>query len=117
MVDVLSDGGRSTDPAHANRQPDQVVPDAALRCVRIVHKAHAVVRPRFRLNFRGGIHGLPHWSRVWHHGRALAHAMNVDPAILAWFAFLHDSQRQHDGRDPDQGRRAADFATRCVRRA
>jgi uncharacterized protein len=82
-----------------------------LRCVRIVHKALAVVRPRFRLNFRGGIHGLPHWSRVWYHGRALAHAMNVDPAILAWFAFLHDSQRQHDGRDPDHGRRAADFAT------
>ena len=82
------------------------------RCARIVHKALAVVRPQFRLHFEGGIHGLPHWSRVWFHGRALAASQDVDPAVLAWFAFLHDSQRHNDHRDPAHGSRAADFAVR-----
>ena len=81
-----------------------------VRTTAIVHKALAVVRPQFRLHFRHGIHGLPHWSRVWFHGRGLAVAEGVDPAILAWFAFLHDSQRQNDGWDPGHGGRAADFA-------
>lgn len=80
------------------------------RTTAIVHKALAVVRPQFRLRVRDGIHGLPHWSRVWFHGRGLAMAEGVDPAILAWFAFLHDSQRQNDGWDPGHGSRAADFA-------
>jgi uncharacterized protein len=82
------------------------------RCRHIVFKALAVVRPQFRLDLAGGIHGLPHWSRVWFHGRALAMAADVDPAVLAWFAFLHDSQRRNDGHDPLHGRRAADFAVR-----
>jgi uncharacterized protein len=85
------------------------------RCRHIVHKALAVVRPQFRLHYEGGIHGLPHWSRVWFHGRTLAAAMDVDPAVLAWFAFLHDSQRYDDGRDPAHGTRAADFAVRLRR--
>jgi len=82
------------------------------RCTRIVHKALAVVRPQFRLHFEGGIHGLPHWSRVWFHGRGLAASLDVDPAVLAWFAYLHDSQRANDGRDTGHGARAADFAVR-----
>ncbi len=85
------------------------------RCTHIVHKALAVVRPQFRLDFADGVHGLPHWSRVWFHGRALAAALDVDPALLAWFAFLHDSQRVNDGRDPRHGRRAADFAVKLRR--
>ena len=80
------------------------------RCTRIVHKALAVVRPQFRLNFQHGVHGVPHWSRVWLHGRHLAAAVDVDPAVLAWFAYLHDSQRHNDHRDPKHGTRAADFA-------
>jgi len=35
------------------------------RCTRIVHKALAEVRPQFRLHHRHGVHGVPHWSRVW----------------------------------------------------
>jgi uncharacterized protein len=85
------------------------------RCTHIVHKALAVVRPQFRLDFADGVHGLPHWSRVWFHGRALAAALDVDPALLAWFAFLHDSQRRDDYRDPAHGVRAADFAVRLRR--
>jgi len=70
----------------------------------------AVVEPVFRLDLRDGIHGIPHWSRVWYHGRRLAHSLEVNPAILAWFAFLHDSQRYNNHRDPQHGNRAADFA-------
>lgn len=76
----------------------------------IVHQALRVVRPGFRLDFAGGIHGLPHWARVWVHGRTLATALDLNPAVLAWFAFLHDSQRENDGRDAQHGQRAADVA-------
>ena len=81
----------------------------------IIHKALRAVRPQFRLNFADGIHGVPHWSRVWFHGRALATALDINPQVLAWFAFLHDSQRHNDGHDPQHGRRAADFAIRLRR--
>lgn len=82
------------------------------RCTMIIRKALDVVRPQFRLDFTDGIHGVPHWSRVWLHGRALAANLDVNPGVLAWFAFLHDSQRHNDHRDPQHGRRAADFAVR-----
>lgn len=80
------------------------------RCTQIVHKALSVVRPQFRLNYSHGVHGVPHWSRVWFHGWRLARSVDVDPAILAWFAYLHDSQRHNDHSDPLHGSRAADFA-------
>lgn len=80
------------------------------RCTRIIRKALRMVRPQFRLDFHHGIHGVRHWSRVWFHGRHLAAELDLDPALLAWFAFLHDSQRRHDGRDAQHGLRAADFA-------
>ncbi len=84
-------------------------------CHRIIRKALRVVRPRFGLDFEGGIRGLPHWSRVWLHGRRLAMALDLDPAVLAWFACLHDSQRHGNGADPLHGARAADFAVRLRR--
>ncbi len=42
------------------------------RCTRIVHKALAEVRPQFRLHYRHGVHGVPHWSRVWFQAQHLA---------------------------------------------
>ena len=81
----------------------------------IIHKALAVVRPRFRLDFTCGIHGIAHWSRVWIHGRALAAALDVNPDVLTWFAYLHDSQRHNDHRDQQHGSRAADFALQLRR--
>jgi len=76
----------------------------------IARKAMKLVAPQFRLNLRDGVHGVSHWSRVWVHGQALADTLDVNPCIPAWFAFLHDSQRFNDGRDPQHGARAADFA-------
>lgn len=66
----------------------------------------------FRLDLAHGIHGVPHWSRVWYHGRTIAVARDLDPAVNAWFAFLHDSHRHDDGYDPGHGAGAADFAIR-----
>jgi uncharacterized protein len=84
-------------------------------CITIIHKALNAVRPHFRLQLRHGIHGVPHWSRVWLHGRMLSAALDVNPAVLAWFAFLHDSQRFNDHHDPLHGDRAADFALQLQR--
>ena len=76
----------------------------------IIKKAQSVVRLKFRLDYQDGIHAIPHWTRVWYHGRCIAISLDANPAILAWFAFLHDSQRHNDHQDPLHGRRAADFA-------
>jgi len=84
-------------------------------CTTIIHKALRVVRPQFRLELRHGIHGVAHWSRVWLHGRTLSAALDVNPAVLAWFAFLHDSRRFNDHHDPQHGERAADFAVQLRR--
>lgn len=81
----------------------------------LIRKALALVKPVFRLDLRDGIHGVSHWSRVWFHGRRIAASMDVNPAVLAWFASLHDSQRRNDGHDPLHGQRAADFAVRLRR--
>lgn len=85
-------------------------------CKQIVLKAASEVVPQFRLDARGGIHGVPHWTRVWYHGREIATELDLNPAVLAWFAFLHDSQRWNDGTDPLHGTRAADYATRLRRK-
>lgn len=81
----------------------------------IVRKALAAVAPEFRLPWHHGHHGIAHWSRVWGHGRRLARALDVDPALLCWFAFLHDSRRENENHDPGHGPRAADFAVRLRR--
>lgn len=78
----------------------------------IVTKALSVVLPRFALDPKSNTHGQPHWARVWRNGRQLAKAnAAVNPEVVCWFAFLHDSCRLNDGRDPEHGRRASAFAT------
>lgn len=73
------------------------------RCTRIVHKALAEVRPQFRLHYHHGVHGVPHWSRVWFHGRHLAESMDVDPALRAcWDADRLDLWRVVIEQDPER---------------
>jgi len=64
--------------------------------------------------FRLGIHGVPHWSRVYTNARKLAEAERArDPSIyisedvIKLFSFLHDHVRENDGSDPEHGERAA----------
>ena len=56
-----------------------------------------------------GIHGEPHWARVRENGLYLAERISADPAVVEFFAYLHDSQRQSDGWDKEHGLRAAEF--------
>ena len=68
-----------------------------------------VIRQQFRLDWRG-IHGVPHWARVRHHGLKLAQETGADPIVVELFAFLHDSQRCDDNADPMHGQRGSDYA-------
>lgn len=68
----------------------------------------AEIRRQFVLDWNG-IHGAPHWARVRHHGLRIAAAYGADLAVVTLFSFLHDSRREHDGRDRRHGRRAADY--------
>lgn len=67
-----------------------------------------VVRKGFALSL-DGIHGASHWARVRDNGLRLAGLTGANPEVVELFAFLHDSKRLSDGRDPDHGRRAAEF--------
>jgi uncharacterized protein len=58
------------------------------------------------------LHGPAHWARVAAFGDRLSRETpGADPYVVALFAALHDTQRYHDGHDPDHGRRAAALAT------
>jgi len=69
----------------------------------------SLLRAGFSLDWEG-IHGVHHWARVRARGLELARSTGAHPEVVELFAFLHDSQRLSDGRDPDHGRRAAVFA-------
>lgn len=68
-----------------------------------------VIEQSFALRL-DGIHGVAHWTRVRANGLRLAELTGANLEIVALFAFLHDSKRLNDGRDPSHGARAADFA-------
>jgi uncharacterized protein len=70
----------------------------------------AAIREQYVLDFEGGIHGLPHWRRVRENGLALAERTGADVRVVELFAWLHDSRRLNDGRDPAHGARAEAFA-------
>ena len=67
------------------------------------------IRRQYKLDWRG-IHGQGHWERVRRVGLALAAKTGADVRVVELFAYLHDSCRLNDGRDPEHGRRAALFA-------
>ena len=56
----------------------------------------------------GEVHGICHWDRVYQNGKKLL-APDINPLVVALFAYLHDSCRMNDGEDIDHGKRAAYF--------
>jgi len=68
-----------------------------------------IIRAQFKLDWNG-IHGANHWSRVRENGLKLAEATGARVEVVELFAFLHDSQRLTEDRDPEHGRRAVTFA-------
>lgn len=67
------------------------------------------IRRQFRLD-EAGHHGFPHWARVYRHGLYVGRAVGADLRVIELFAFLHDSQRRNENKDPDHGLRAAEYA-------
>jgi uncharacterized protein len=67
------------------------------------------VLEQFKVNKRG-VHGPSHWARVRHHALTVGQATGADLLVVELFAFLHDSKRINEDRDPDHGFRAASFA-------
>ena len=67
-----------------------------------------LIKSEFSLDWHG-IHGANHWARVLHHGKNIGQLRQADLLVVELFGFLHDSCRLNDGRDPDHGKRAAEF--------
>ncbi len=60
----------------------------------------------------GLYHGHAHWARVSNHGIAVARSLALSPLVPYVFGMVHDSQRHHEGLDPQHGPRAAAFVQR-----
>ena len=56
------------------------------------------------------IHGINHWDRVMDNALMLGQTNGADLKVIEYFAYLHDSCRVNDGRDPEHGPRAAAYA-------
>lgn len=69
----------------------------------------ALIKSEFKIDWQG-IHGANHWARVLHHGKNIGQIRKADLMVVELFGFLHDSCRLNDGRDPQHGARAAEFA-------
>lgn len=57
-----------------------------------------------------GIHGIPHWARVYEIGERLAAKTEADIELVHLFALFHDSRRVNDHIDPEHGKRGAELA-------
>ncbi len=79
----------------------------------IDQKLIRILRRNFALDW-SGIHGAPHWARVRENGLRLAPLTGARVHVVELFAFLHDSKRRSEWRDPDHGERAAQFANKLV---
>jgi uncharacterized protein len=62
----------------------------------------------YQLSWRG-VHGITHWARVLENGLLLASHTGAKTPVVALFAVFHDSRRTNENRDPDHGRRGAEF--------
>jgi uncharacterized protein len=69
----------------------------------------AEIRCGFTLDWAGH-HGANHWGRVRYHALAIAQARGADVVVVELFAFLHDSQRRDEWKDPGHGARGAEYA-------
>lgn len=56
----------------------------------------------------GSTHGISHWTRVYENGMKLI-TDDVDPVVVAFFAYLHDSCREDDYTDLCHGVRASEW--------
>lgn len=72
---------------------------------KIIEDIRGYVQTRWTL---GELHGIAHWDRVYENGKELLDS-DVNPLVVALFAYLHDSCRLNDGEDINHGKRAAEW--------
>ncbi len=72
------------------------------------------LRRHYRLDW-SGVHGVAHWARVDANGLKLSEKTGANVKVVRYFAFLHDSCRHDDDRDPAHGHRAAELAIQIRR--
>lgn len=98
----------------AGRPPDSRRPAAALQLHPVDDPTFARLRDAVlsRATHRHShLHGEAHWRAVAYTALELAPGVpGADPLLGLLFGLLHDSQRLHDGNDPDHGPRAARLA-------
>ena len=57
----------------------------------------------YQLNLTEGLHALSHWSRVIENGLILSEYNKANVNILIAFAFFHNSKRNNEEHDPEEG--------------
>lgn len=68
-------------------------------------------RKAFALNSAWTQHGPRHWEQVEKNAVMLGeHTLGCDMEVARLFALLHDCKRRNEGKDPEHGARAAEFA-------
>ena len=60
--------------------------------------------------FHSPIHGFKHWRTVEKNGLYLSKFNDGDPAIISYFAYLHDCMRVNEHRDDGHGKRGGKYA-------
>ena len=72
---------------------------------KVVREVRKYVLSRWTLS---ELHGISHWDRVYENGQKLM-TPEVNPLVVALFAYLHDSCREDDWADIEHGSRAAEW--------
>ena len=62
--------------------------------------------------FYSDIHGEEHYLNVMNAGLRIVDNYNLNPMIIKYFAYLHDSCRHNEDYDPNHGPRAAAYITK-----
>jgi uncharacterized protein len=106
-------------PGYRELRPDEMTLDGkgSLIAPRLPMESETFDRRGLLSEIRGGFaldweghHGANHWARVLHHALAIARARRAHVLLVELFAFLHDSQRHDEWRDPKHDERGAEYA-------
>lgn len=73
------------------------------QCKRMIDKQLIrLIRDQFALQWTG-VHGAPHRARVRENGLRLTKLTAANEKVIELFAFLNDSKRLNNNRDPERG--------------
>ena len=76
---------------------------------RVLRPLLQAIRDQYALPW-WGLHGVPHWARVYENALRLLDRTRADREVLLYFALFHDAMRVNESWDEGHGRRGAEFA-------